>query len=129
MEKARGYITGKIGEGEEHVAATRGNEVTCDLHLVGRPLILEVGTESLVLCFCVLMYQSVGEGNEWGAVFTTNSGYPSNKPASLVTALIPKHSVKIPLSALPSLRHFLNLFLVQSIPKVFRFLSGSAGGK
>lgn len=61
MEKARGYITGKIGEGAEHVAATQGNGATCDLYLVGRPLILEDGTESLVLCFCVLMYQSVGE--------------------------------------------------------------------
>lgn len=129
MEKARGYITGKIREGAEHVAATQGHRVTCDLNLAGRPLILEVGTESLVLCFCVLMYQSVGKGKEWGAVFTTNSGYPSNKPARLLTALDPKHSVKIPLSALPSLRHLLNLFLVQSIPKVFRFLSGFAGGK
>lgn len=56
MEKARGYIAGKIGEGAEHVAATQGNGVTCDLNLAGRRLILEVGTESLVLCFCVLMY-------------------------------------------------------------------------
>lgn len=61
MEKARGYITDKIGEGAEHVAATQGNGVTCDLDLVGRPLILEDGTVSLVLCFCVLMYQSVGK--------------------------------------------------------------------
>lgn len=117
MEKAWGYITRKIGEGAQHVAATQGNGVICDLNLAGRPLILEVGTESLVQCFCVLMYQSVGKGKEWGAVFTTNSGYPSNKPASLLTALNPKHSVKIPLSALPSLRHLLNLFLVQASPK------------
>lgn len=61
MEKARGYITDKIGEGAEHVAATQGNGVTCDLDLVGRPLILEDGTVSLVLCFCVSMYQPVGK--------------------------------------------------------------------
>lgn len=111
-----GYITSnRIREGAEHASAAQGNGVNC--HLIRKTLILEVDTESLVLCFCVLMYQSVKKGSEWGAVFTTNSGYPSNKTACLVTALNSKYSVRITLSALLLLDTYATCFLSKASPK------------